>query len=154
MFLQQNQYFQKNLSPFDNIFAQKKWPVQTKESWTSLVTVIPDERSSECETKWKLHFPSIRVLRLMASSNVQIEQELHSHFTLAIGEHSSKCETRWKLIVAYSLSLTGSLKIGDQRKTVTLELSLKSGDQGARTASFDIVGHQTSNWESKFYKRK
>jgi len=83
----------------------------------------------------------------MASSNVQIEQQLNSHFTLTIGEHSSKCETRLELIVPYSLSLIGSLKIGDQRKIVTLEFSLKSGDQGARAASFDIIGHQTRNWE-------
>ncbi len=31
--------------------------------------------------------------------------------------------------------------------THTIELSLKSGDQGVRTASFGIIGHQTLNWE-------
>jgi hypothetical protein len=29
----------------------------------------------------------------------------------------------------------------------TLEFSIKSGDQGARTASFGIIGHQTRNWD-------
>jgi len=28
-----------------------------------------------------------------------------------------------------------------------LELSLKSGHQGARMASFSIIGHETPNWE-------
>ncbi len=28
-----------------------------------------------------------------------------------------------------------------------LEFSLKSGDKGARTACFGIIGHQTRNWE-------
>jgi hypothetical protein len=39
-------------------------------------------------------------------------------------------------------------KIKTKREySVTIESSLKSDDQGARTASFGIIGHQTRNWE-------
>jgi len=37
---------------------------------------------------------------------------------------------------------------------VIIELPIKSHDQGARTTSFGIVGHQTHNWEWEFYKAK
>jgi hypothetical protein len=71
----------------------KEMTGSNQEELNSLVTVIRMNDPQNVRPNENYIFRKW-VLRLMASSNVQILQQLNSHFTLAIGEHSSKCETR------------------------------------------------------------
>jgi hypothetical protein len=122
----------KRLKPFLLIRAKLSYNEEEGPYGYTLI-VRPSEFSTfECSSKLQPK-TSMCLKSSSSSSSSLVTMSDPTTTTMILGSHNCCCAARFEFAPFFA---------------DYVELSLKSGDQGARTTSFSITGHQTLfNWE-------
>jgi hypothetical protein len=95
---------------------------------------------------------NISQLRIMLNNEASVFQNFLQIFSVTSNFFQNFGQFQKNKLVPNQPRYYGTWQLTLSRKISNiLELSLKSGDQGARTASFGIIGHQTPNWDPNWF---